>query len=133
MKNQPEEKIFTKKGLVIGALLFSCYGAILLLLDPEWVTWAGLMTMGALALPDLPPPLFSNPEEGFQMASFFSFLSLLAILLLVVVTGEARLGWLSWLKTALRERLSQEAPEAKERLEVGVGAPSLDVDLSQEK
>lgn len=129
MKNQPEERIFTKKGLLIGTLFFATYGVILLSLDPEWVMWAGSMSLGVLYIPDPPPSLFDNPQEAFQMASVFSLLGLLTLLLLMVVMGEVRFGWLSWLKAKLRERWSQEAREAKERPEVGVGASPLDVDL----
>lgn len=136
MKNQPEERIFTKKGLLLGALFFSISAVLLLwatLVNPEWVMWAGLMTMGALYVPDPPPPLFDNPQEAFQIASLFSLLSLFTLVFLMVVMGEVRFGWLSRLKAQLRERLSQEAREVKEQPEVGVGAPSLDVDLGREK
>ncbi|MFN3476923.1 MAG: hypothetical protein ACK4Z6_05150 [Candidatus Methylomirabilales bacterium] len=134
MKNQPEERIFTKKGLLLGALLFSIYAVLLLwatLVNPEWIMWAGQMTLGALYGPD-PSPLFDNPQEAFQIASVFSLLGLLTLLLLMVVMGEVRFGWLSWLKAQLRERLSQEAREAKEQPEVGAGVSSLDVDLGRE-
>lgn len=136
MKNQPEERIFTKKGLLLGALLFSIYAVLLLwatLVNPEWVMWAGQMTLGALYVPDSPPSLFDNPQEAFQIASVFSLLGLLTLLLLMVVMGEVRFGWLPWLKAKLRGRWSQEARGAEERPEVGAEAPSLDVDLGQKE
>ena len=102
MKNHTEERIFTKKGVVIGVVLFSVYGVILFSLDPEWVRWAGSMTIGALYVPDPPPPLFSQPQEAFQMATVFSLLSLSALVCLMAIMGEVRFGWLSRLMAYLR-------------------------------
>ena len=56
MENQPEEKVFTAKGVMITVLYFSIYGVILFSLDPDWIMWAVPMVMGALYVPDPPPP-----------------------------------------------------------------------------
>jgi hypothetical protein len=102
MKNHTDERIFTKKGVAIGVVFFSIYGVILFSLDPEWVRWAGSMTMGALYVPDPPPPLFSQPQEAFQMATVFSLLSLSALVCLMAIMGEVKFGWLSRLMAHLR-------------------------------
>jgi hypothetical protein len=132
MKNRPEERLFTGKWLLIGALCFSLYGIILLSLDQEWVLWAGSMTLGGLYVPDPPPRLFEDPREVFQVASVFSLLGLVALALLTVVMGEVRFGWLSWLRAQWRERCAQEALQARERPEVGAVSSFLDIDLPRE-
>lgn len=60
MKDQPDEKSFTKKELLVCALFFSSYTVSLLSLDPDWVMWIAFMTLGTLPS-NLPPPLFSDP------------------------------------------------------------------------
>jgi hypothetical protein len=109
MKTQQEDRLFTKEGLLIGALLFSIYLWALLQLDPEWVMWWGFISLGTHPPPDLPPPLFSDPREAFHVASVLTLLGLLVLVLLMVVAGEIRFGWLSWLKARLSEWGSQEA------------------------
>ena len=56
MKNHTEERIFTKKGLAISLLFYSIYAVILYSLDPGWVGWTGPMILGALYVPNSPPP-----------------------------------------------------------------------------
>ncbi len=131
MKNPGAEPLFTMKALVVGGVLYSIYGVILFSMDPEWVAWAGPMALGgALYVPDPPPALFSSPQEAFQMASLFSLLSLFTLGLLIVLRGEPRLGWLSWLKAALingrRKGLAkaQNAPGTRGVLDVRVLMPS---------
>jgi len=109
MKNHQDDKLFTKEGLLIGALLFSIYLACLLQLDPEWVMWYGFVMLGTHPPENLPPPLFSDPREAFQVASVLGLLGLIVLVLLMVVAGEVRFGWLSWLKARLSEWGSQEA------------------------
>jgi len=115
MKNRREDRLFTGKGLLIGAICFSLYGIILLSLDPEWVLWAGSMSLGALYIPDPPPRLFDDPQQAFRAASVFSLLGLFALGLLMVIMGQVRFGWLSWLKGQWRERWSRQAREASQR------------------
>ena len=109
MKTQQEDTLFTKEGLLIGALLFSIYLACLLQLDPEWVMWHGFVMLGTHPPESLPPPLFSDPREAFQVASVLGLLGLIVLVLLMVVAGEVRFGWLSWLKARLSEWGSQGA------------------------
>ena len=108
MKTQQEERMFTKGGLLIGVLLFSIYLWALLQLDPEWVMWIGFATVGTLPS-ELPPPLFADPRKASQVASVLTLLGLIVLLLLMVVAGDVRFGWLSWVKARLREWVSQEA------------------------
>jgi len=85
------------------------YLACLLQLDPEWVMWYGFVMLGTHPPENLPPPLFSDPREAFQVASVLGLLGLIVLVLLMVVAGEVRFGWLSWLKARLSEWGSQEA------------------------
>lgn len=109
MNKQPEERLFTTGGLLIGALLFSLYAVVLLSVDPEWVMWLGFTTLGTFPPPEFPPPLFADPHEARQVASFLMLLGLLVLLLLMAIMGDVDFGWLSWLKAQWRERWSQGA------------------------
>lgn len=124
MGNQPEDKVFTKKGVAIGVLFFSIYDVILFSLDPEWVLWAWPMAMGALYVPESPPPLFADPRAAFEMGLLFNFLSFVAVTFLMVIMREPGLAWLSWVKARLREWGSQGARESRERAEVEEPMPA---------
>ncbi|MGH7772527.1 MAG: hypothetical protein ACREQA_09875 [Candidatus Binatia bacterium] len=113
MKTQQEDKLFTKEGLLIGALLFSIYLACLLQIDPEWVMWIGFMSLGTYPPPEFPPPLFADPRDAFQVASSLMLLGLLGLLLLMVIMGDVNLSWLSWLKAQWRDRWSREGREIR--------------------
>ena len=107
MKNTQDDRLFTGKGLLIGACFFSIYAAILFSIDPEWILWAGPMTLGALYVPSPAPQLFDNPQHALQAASVFSFLGLLTLVLLMATVGEVRFGWLTWLRAHVRAAWSQ--------------------------
>ncbi len=104
MKDPAEEPLFTIKGLVLGAALFSIYAVLLFSMDPEWVGWAGPMALGALYVPNSPPPLFSSPQQAFQMGFVFGVLNLLTLVLVSVIRGELpfHFAWLSRLKLRLK-------------------------------
>ena len=121
MKAQAEGPLFTIKGLLIGGIFFSIYAAILFSMDPAWVMWAAPMAMGALYVPDPPPPLFANPEDAFQMSFVASLLSLLALAVIAVIRGEVPFRLLFWLKARWRERFAD-----------GVAASSRDVGGQEE-
>ena len=100
-----EEPLFPMKAVIVGLALFLIYARIIFSLDPEWVMWAGPMVLGgALYVSNPPPATTSSPQEVFQMASFISLASLFTVGLLIVLRGEPRLGWLSWLKAAIKGR-----------------------------
>lgn len=112
MKDQPEEKLFSMGQLLLITIAFSVYAIILLSLDPEWVLWAGSMSMGSLYVPDLPPRLFDDPRKVLEIASdlFHLFLvGLLGLLCLVGFMGGVKFGWLSWLKARWAEGRPQSA------------------------
>ena len=124
MKDEPEERMFTKKGVLVAALLFSIHLWALLQLDPEWVLWAGSMSLGSLTIPDVAPPrLFDHPGETLQVASVFTLLGLFALLLLMFSMGDVRFGWLSWLKGRVREWRFHGKDEVTERPEGSRGVP----------
>lgn len=105
MGNHSEDRIFTKKGVAIGALLFCIYGVILFSMDPEWVRWAGgMLIMGALYVPDPPPPLFADPQEAVRAVSPFNLLSLTALTFLIAFRRGLRFGWLPRLETRLKKK-----------------------------
>ncbi len=93
MKRQPEEKLFTWRELLLVTVMFSIYAWSLLQLDPEWVMWMGFTTLGTTPPPALPPPLFADVREAFQVASILSLVGVLALLLLFVAAGDLRFGW----------------------------------------
>lgn len=77
MKNKTIKGIFRRENLVAGGLL-SLYGTVLFSLDPQWVMWAGSMTVGVLGVGEaLPPPLGSGGEAAF-LASVAGLAGLLA-------------------------------------------------------
>ena len=128
MKDQPEGKFFSMRELLLITIVFSVYAIVLLSLDPEWVLWAGSMSLGSLYLPDPPTRLFDNPREALQMASTFCLIGLVALLCLMVIMGEVKFGWLSWLKARWAEWRSQSACGGGELEEIRAEAHFQEVD-----
>ncbi len=133
MKDQPEEKLFSMGGLLLITIVFSVYAIILLSLDPEWVLWAGSMSLGSLYLPDPPPRLFDNPREALQMASAFCLLGLVSLLCLVGFMGEVKFGWLSWLKARWAEWRSQSGCGGEKLGGIRAEAHSQEVECDPER
>ena len=126
MKNQPEEKLFTMRELILITAIFSIYVWSLLQLDPEWVMWMGFTTLGTTPPPALPSPLFADVREAFQVASILSLVGVLALVLLFVTAGDLRFGWFVRCKArwdAWRSR------HARERRDVAAKPSLPDVDL----
>jgi hypothetical protein len=109
MKDQPEEKLFSMGQLLLITCVFSVYAITLLSLDPEWVLWAGSMSLGSLYVPDPPPRLFDDPRKALEIASDLFLVGLLGLLCLVGFMGEVKFGWLSWLKARWAEWRSRSA------------------------
>ncbi|MDZ4338929.1 MAG: hypothetical protein U1B94_01775 [candidate division NC10 bacterium] len=128
MKNQPEEKLFTWRELLLVTVMFSIYAWSLLRLDPEWVMWMGFTTLGTTPPPALPPPLFSDGREAFQVASILSFVGVLALVLLFVAAGDLHFGWFVGCKTRWDEWRSRHA---RERRDVATRPSLPDVDPRQ--
>jgi hypothetical protein len=128
MKSPPEEKLFTNRGLLIIAFVFSIYAICLLSVDPEWVLWAGSMSLGSLYIPDQPPRLIDSPRETIQLASVLCLLGLIALLCLMAIMGEVTFGWLSWLKARWTEWRSQEALGERELPRISVAAHPQGID-----
>ncbi len=117
MKKREGERLFPIKALVAGAVFYSIYAIIIFSLDPVWVAWAAPMVFGgALYVPDPPPPLFSSPQEAFQMASLCSLLSLLVLGLLMAIRGEPSFGWLARLKAALKNNILADFADSQSGL-----------------
>ena len=128
MKNQPEEKLFTWRELLLVTVMFSIYAWSLLRLDPEWVMWMGFTTLGTTPPPALPPPLFSDGREAFQVASILSFVGVLALVLLFVAAGDLHFGWFVGCKTRWDKWRSRHA---RERRDVATRPSLPDVDPRQ--
>lgn len=78
------------------AVLLSVYAlAIFLSPDPEWVVWAGQMTVGVIDPAALPPALPAGAAEALRTASALSGLGLLAVAVLAVAAVGVRPGWFS--------------------------------------
>ncbi len=81
-------KFFTSENLFVAGYLF-IYVAILFWSDPEWLIWAGPITLGAL--PYMVPSVFPafDPLEAFRLASYLVLAGLLALIFLVRVPRGA--------------------------------------------
>jgi hypothetical protein len=89
MKHLSGKGIATRENLFAVSFLF-VYALILIASDPEWLMWAGPITLGAF--PVEAPPAFPafDPQEAFRAASYSVLPGLLAWILLVRLRGEAR-------------------------------------------
>lgn len=89
MKHYFGNGILARENLFAIGFLF-VYALILLAADPEWLMWAGPITLGAFPV-EVPGGSFaSRPMESLQMASYAVLPGLLALILLLRVRGEAR-------------------------------------------
>lgn len=87
---------------VITALLAVYAIAIVLSPDPEWVVWAGQMTVGVIDPSALPPSSSAGAGEAFRTASALSALGFLAVVVLPgAAVGMRPGGWLSRLVVRL--------------------------------
>ncbi len=68
----------------MAGLLF-LYAVLLFSLDPQWVQWAGAMSMGVLYFTGdfLPPALFAQPLEAARMTSVAGLLMVCALALVL--------------------------------------------------
>ncbi len=92
----------TKKGLsrarefAVIATLLSLYGIVIFLSpDPEWVVWAGQMSVGVIDPSALPPAMSGDAVEALHTASTLGVLGLLAAAVLVAELVGTRPGWLA--------------------------------------
>ncbi|NJD63191.1 MAG: hypothetical protein FIA93_10805 [Deltaproteobacteria bacterium] len=101
--------------LFIGGY-FVVLAFLLLVADPEWLVWAGPITLGALpyAAPKAAPAF--DALETLQSASFLSLPGLLALIFLVRLPGEARRSSRSAAPEAAAEKrkvVTHAAPEPR--------------------
>jgi len=113
----------------MAVCFFSAYVLILFSEDPDWVRWAWPMAMGALYVPDLPPPLFADPRPAFEIGLLFNLMSFLAVVFVMLLRGEAGLAWLSWLTSQFGGQRPGRPSEAIGQSEVRAGTSCLDVDI----
>ena len=113
MKEQAKDPLFTTKGIILLALYGCIYAKAIFSMDPEWVGWAGPMALGALYVPNQPPPLDIPPKAVFEMCSFLSLLSLLFLGIITIVRKEKSFGVWSrfeaWLKKQCAARRRDSA------------------------
>lgn len=81
--------------IVIAALL-SVYGLVIFLSpDPEWVVWAGQMSVGVIDPSAVPPSLPAGAVEALHTASALSLIGILVVAVLLGAVSGIRPGWLS--------------------------------------
>ncbi len=85
MKRLKISSLFSPENLFIVVYLF-LYAAILLSADPEWLMWAGPITLGAFPV-NAAPPLPFGPADTFRAAASGVFLGLSALALLLLANG----------------------------------------------
>jgi hypothetical protein len=89
MKHLSGKGIATRENLFAVTFLF-VYALILIVSDPEWLLWAGPITLGAFPV-EAPGVSFAfDPMEIFPVVSYAVLPGLLALILLVRLRGEAR-------------------------------------------
>jgi hypothetical protein len=98
---------------------FVVYAFLLLVVDPEWLIWAGPITLGALpaAAPKVAPAF--DALEILQSASFLILPGLLALIFLVRALREARRSSRSPVpgtaaEMGKRKAVTHSAPEHRE-------------------
>ncbi len=80
---------------IVIATLLSVYGLVIFLSpDPEWVVWAGQMTVGVIDPSALPPPMPGGAVESLHAASALGVLGLLAVAVLAAAAVGMRPRWL---------------------------------------
>lgn len=84
MENKTGRKT-TRRGIPVMAGLLFLYAVLLFSLDPQWVQWAGAMSMGVLYFTGdfLPPALFAHPLDAARMTSISGLLMVCALALLL--------------------------------------------------
>jgi len=88
MKHLPGKGIATRENLFAVTFLF-VYALILLVSDPEWILWAGPITLGAFPVEAPGVSIAFAPMEILQAASYAVLPGLLALIVLVRIRREA--------------------------------------------
>lgn len=89
MNNQIDTRIVTRENLFAGTFLF-VYALILLVSDPEWLTWAGPIVLGAFPAGNPATPVDAVALETLQAATYWMLPGLLALLILTGIGGRTR-------------------------------------------
>lgn len=88
MKHLSGKGIATRENLFAVSFLF-VYALILIASDPEWLMWAGPITLGALPVEAPGVSIAFDPVETLEAASYAVLPGLLALILLVRIGREA--------------------------------------------
>lgn len=88
MKRIKTNRLLASENLFALAFLF-LYAVILLLSDPEWLMWAGPITLGAFPAYTAPPLPF-DPADTLRGAAAGVMLGLLAFMVLLAANGNPR-------------------------------------------
>lgn len=88
MKQIKTNRLLASENLFVPAFLF-LYAVILLSSDPEWLIWAGPITLGAFPA-DIAPPLPFDPADALRGAAAGVMLGLLAFVVLLAANGSPR-------------------------------------------
>lgn len=91
MKHLSGKGIATRENLFAVTFLF-VYALILLVSDPEWLMWAGPITLGAFPVGAPGVTFASEPVGSLQAASYAVLPGLLALIFLMRIRGAVRVS-----------------------------------------
>ena len=95
MKNERKRGLSGTREYAVIAALLTIYALVIFMSpDPEWVVWAGQMTMGVID-PSAAPPASAQAVEALHTASVLSTLGILAAGVLLAAAVGTHPGWLS--------------------------------------
>ena len=81
---------------IVIATLLSVYGLVIFLSpDPEWVVWAGQMSVGVIDPSAIPPSLTTGAVEALHTASALSVIGILVVAVVLGAVSGIRPEWLS--------------------------------------
>jgi hypothetical protein len=86
-RKTPKKWYVTRENLFAAAYLFF-FAVILLSSDPEWLMWAGPITLGAFPLGIPQTALSFDPLEAFRAAGSAAFLGLSALAVLFLAGDD---------------------------------------------
>lgn len=112
MKRPLGKGIVTRENLFAGAFLF-LYALILLVSDPEWLVWAGPITLGAFPTEAPAYAFAAAPLETLQAACYLILPGLLALMILAGIRDKVRIF----------RRAPSSEPRVERLREAGHGLP----------
>jgi len=113
MKHLSGKGIAAAEYLFVGVYL-AVYAFLLLVSDPEWLMWAGPVTLGAFPITAPAASFPFEPLEVLQAASYLALPGLLALAFLSGLRGKARRSREAELRGLLVEEKHEGAQGVRE-------------------